>query len=157
MHIHNPIVYESKIFLSSHFVHYPVYNECTFQYFHTNLTVKVWISMNITVNLSAALWTHKDSFSFFPEEGGGSGLSKLTFAMNDMEGLPAYLSPERFPGLAYLNIRKTKLSSNAFIALSGLVTAAGLPLSTLVLDGLKLSGTETLKNLCGKFSVLLDG
>ncbi|XP_025083542.1 uncharacterized protein LOC112557745 isoform X2 [Pomacea canaliculata] len=83
------------------------------------------------------------------QEGGGSGLSKLTFAMNDMEGLPAYLSPERFPGLAYLNIRKTKLSSNAFIALSGLVTAAGLPLSTLVLDGLKLSGTETLKNLCG--------
>ena len=69
--------------------------------------------------------------------------------MNEMNNLPAQLTVGRFPHLAYLNVRKARFSPDAFSALAELVSPAGLSLTTLVLDGMKLSGKKGLPVLFG--------
>ncbi|KAK7476888.1 hypothetical protein BaRGS_00031891, partial [Batillaria attramentaria] len=80
-------------------------------------------------------------------DGSTSSIRKLTTAMNEMETLATQLPVEKFPHLTYLNVRKARFSPKGLTALAGVLSPSGLPLSTLVMDGMKLSGKEGLKKL----------
>ena len=88
-----------------------------------------------------------------PDDDGCSSLVKLTCAMTEMKELPALLTVERFPQVSYLNVRKGRLSPHGLSALAGVIAPAGLPLTTLVLDGMKLSGKKELAALFGMVCV----
>ena len=88
-------------------------------------------------------------FFFSPDSSGHSSIRKLTTAMNEMNSLPAQLVADKFPHMAYINVRKARFSPDGFSALAELVSPSGLPLTTLVLDGMKLSGKKGLPTLFG--------
>ncbi|XP_076439016.1 uncharacterized protein LOC143277925 [Babylonia areolata] len=105
------------------------------------------VDVSNNAKLTAVVMEHVWGLS--ADDSGRSGIHKLTTAMNDMNGLPSQVTVSRFPRLAYLNTRKVRFSSDAFCALADLAVSGGLPLATLVLDGIKLSGKKGLTALLG--------
>ncbi|XP_064595909.1 uncharacterized protein LOC135462616 [Liolophura sinensis] len=83
-------------------------------------------------------------------DSGQSSLTRLTFGLNNVEELPDILTKSCLPFLNYLNLRKAKISAAGVSKLQSLITPKEKPMKTLVLDGLKLAGTEALKGLLGK-------
>ena len=82
----------------------------------------------------------------------GSNLQKLSYGLNTSEEVPALLRSSTLVKLTYLNLRKAKMSPTAIGQLSLLAQKSGL--ETLILDGIKIAGTEALKDLLGKWSLL---
>lgn len=83
-------------------------------------------------------------------DSGQSSLIRLTYGLNTAEELPDILAKSCLPLLNYLNLRKAKISAASVSKLQSLITAKAKPMRTLVLDGLKLAGTEALKGLLGE-------
>lgn len=57
--------------------------------------------------------------------------------------------PQRFAKLLYLNLRKAHISSASLSKLS-MLTGSDFRMETVVLDGIKISGTDALKKLLGE-------
>lgn len=80
-----------------------------------------------------------------------STLRKLSYGLNKADGLPEKLLSLELPFLTYLNIRKSSCKMSEVVQLSQLYTIDGHKLTTLILDGFKLSSTNTLDKLMGKY------
>lgn len=111
--------------------------------FQGKLPSLVDIDLSNNGKLTAA--TIEELWKMTAADGEQSGLRKLTVAMNEMETLAAQLTVQRFPNFLYLNVRKARFSPKGLSALAGILSTEGLSLTTLVLDGVKLSGKEGLK------------
>ncbi|XP_050399775.2 uncharacterized protein LOC126817009 isoform X1 [Patella vulgata] len=88
----------------------------------------------------------QDIVKLTQDAAGNSSLQKLTFGLNECDSIAENLQTQ-FPNLEYLNLRKARMSVEKLEGLSIIVKNKGLQISTLVLDGLKLSGTEAMKSL----------
>lgn len=78
---------------------------------------------------------------------GGSSLKNFRFGLNKCDGLA-----EKLPllqNLQYLNLRMCRVSHDTLSAIGNQISAGTIGLSTLILDGLKLSKTSVLKDLLG--------
>ena len=69
------------------------------------------------------------------------------FGLNKADGIQEKLN--YFPELQYINLRMCHISTANVGALGLSLQSPGCQLSTLILDGLKLSGTAALKDLLG--------
>ncbi|XP_070178677.1 uncharacterized protein [Littorina saxatilis] len=107
------------------------------------LDVELSNNDKLTAAAVGSLWT------LSADDKGQSSVHKLTVAMNEMNGLPKLLTPSKFHCLSYLSVRKARFSPDEFSALCALLSPSGLPLTTLVLDGMKLSGKKGLAVLFG--------
>ncbi|KAJ8322200.1 hypothetical protein KUTeg_000671, partial [Tegillarca granosa] len=76
-----------------------------------------------------------------------STIRKLSYGLNKADGLPEKLLSLESPFLNYLNIRKSSCKMSEVIQLSQLYTLDSHTLTTLILDGFKLSSTNTLEKL----------
>ncbi|KAJ8321968.1 hypothetical protein KUTeg_000439, partial [Tegillarca granosa] len=83
-----------------------------------------------------------------------STIRKLSYGLNKADGLPEKLLSLEVPFLNYLNIRKSSCKMSEVIQLSQLYTLDSHTLTTLILDGFKLSSTNTLEKLMGKEGLL---
>ena len=85
--------------------------------------------------------------------GSSSLLQRLSWALNSSDGLADLLSSKKeLVRLRYLNLRKSKISSAELSKMSTFIkkTERNADLETIVLDGIKLSGCSSLRNLLGK-------
>ncbi|ESP02588.1 hypothetical protein LOTGIDRAFT_171908 [Lottia gigantea] len=76
-----------------------------------------------------------------------SSIKRLSYGLNDIEDIANNLKTN-WTQLNYLNLRKCKVSMAGLTCLSVLVQNKELPITTLVLDGLKLSGTPAFNDFC---------
>ena len=74
-------------------------------------------------------------------------LEKLNVALNPADDLPSVLTSLALPNLRYLNLRKAKVSPSTISQLAPCVGKGGI--DTLVLDGIKLAGSNALKSILG--------
>ena len=75
-------------------------------------------------------------------------LERLSWSLNLAEEIADFLSKHPMPRLDYLNLRKTKVSP---AAVGKLVEHCGENgIGTVVLDGIKLSGSDAISKLLGK-------
>ena len=84
--------------------------------------------------------------------GCSSSLQRLSWALNSSDGLADLLSSKKeLVRLRYLNLRKSKISSAELSKMSTFIkkTERNADLETIVLDGIKLSGCSSLRNLLG--------
>ncbi len=84
----------------------------------------------------------------------GLKLERLSWALNSADSLCQYMAKGGFPSLGYLNLRKARIPNQELTHLREVVTNSSL--DTLVLDGLKLSGSGVLKNLLGNLCMLFE-
>jgi len=74
-------------------------------------------------------------------------LERLSWGQNQADDLPNLLSTGNFPSLQYVNIRKAKINVGKVGTFNALIQDGGL--KTLVLDGIKLSGSKAFEELLG--------
>ena len=72
---------------------------------------------------------------------------KVSLALNPVDDLPPVLTSLALPNLRYLNLRKAKCSPATVGQLAPCVGKGGI--DTLVLDGIKLAGSNALKSVLG--------
>ena len=83
------------------------------------------------------------SVSWFP----AGRVERLTVALNPVDDLLSAVTPLTLPNLRYLNLRKARASVATVAQLASCVGTGGI--DTLVLDGIKLGGSNALKSILG--------
>ena len=86
-------------------------------------------------------------FLFWAAEDSQSSIRKLKYGLNKGDGITEKL--EAFTNLQYINIRMCHISTVEVGSLGRLLGNTDLALTTVILDGLKLSGTAAIKDLLG--------
>ncbi|XP_046575861.1 uncharacterized protein LOC124283880 [Haliotis rubra] len=105
--------------------------------------------LDITNNQSLTPDCIEDIISITSDSSGHSSLQRFTYGMNSSETLPQKLNMSSLPCLTYLNLRKAKISPAKIVEIcAGCLSGESL-LSAMVLDGLKLAGTDAVPQLCG--------
>ena len=87
-------------------------------------------------------------FCFSSAEESPSSLRKVKYGLNKGDGIAEKL--EAFINLQYINIRMCHISAAEVGSLGRLLGNTDSSLTTVILDGLKLSGTSAIKDLLGK-------
>ena len=88
-----------------------------------------------------------DFCPIFTAEESPSSIRKLKYGLNKGDGIKEKL--EAFTNLQYINIRMCHISTAEVGLLGRLLGNTDSPLTTVILDGLKLSGTPAIKDLLG--------
>ena len=91
--------------------------------------------------------TKSDFCPFFTAEESPSSIRKLKYGLNKGDGITEKI--EAFTNLQYINIRMCHISTAEFGLLGRLLGNTDSSLTTVILDGLKLSGTPAIKDLLG--------
>lgn len=96
----------------------------------------------------------KPSFHCFPGDGQRSNvLESLDFALNNAETIPDILSTTTLSKLQHLNLRKAKISPGKVMELRQHLVKKpqenDVTITSLNLDSIKLSGTNTLQSMLG--------
>ena len=71
-------------------------------------------------------------------------------ALNPVDDLLSVLTSLTLPNLRYLNLRKARVGVATVAQLASSVGTGGI--DTLVLDGIKLGGSNALKSILGRIS-----
>ena len=93
------------------------------------------------------LYTKSDFCPFFTAEESPSSIRKLKYGLNKGDGITEKL--EAFTNLQYINIRMCHISTAEVGSLGRLLGNTDSSLTTVILGGLKLSGTPAIKALLG--------
>ncbi|KAK3586423.1 hypothetical protein CHS0354_017066 [Potamilus streckersoni] len=105
------------------------------------------IDLDLTNNESLTPMCIESIISITSDGETPSSLRRLTFSMNESELLFDQLSSGKFPALQYLNLRRSHMTPGAVGHLSQLLIQENSCLTSLILDGLKISNTVALSVL----------
>ncbi|XP_071098335.1 uncharacterized protein [Haliotis cracherodii] len=105
--------------------------------------------LDVTNNQSLTPDCVEDIISMTSDSSGHSSLQRFSYGLNSSDTLPQKLNISSLPCLTYLNLRKAKISAARIVDICGGCLSAESVLSMLVLDGLKLAGTDVVPQLCG--------
>ncbi|KAL4228631.1 hypothetical protein ACF0H5_011679 [Mactra antiquata] len=103
------------------------------------------VEIDITANDKLSLQCLDSLASMTTDEIGTSSIKRLRYGLNKGDTLHTKLS--MFGNLQYLNLRLCHLSQDTILELGKYISGETSNISTLILDGLKLSGTEAIKNI----------
>ncbi|XP_045210363.2 uncharacterized protein LOC123561819 [Mercenaria mercenaria] len=103
------------------------------------------VEIDLTSNENLTLQCLDSLAKITTAEEGQSSLRRLRYGNNKGDNLPEKLT--EFPNLQYLNLRLCHLSHTDISQLGKHLSEKDCSVSTVILDGLKLSGTDSIKDL----------
>ena len=125
-------------------------NTCTVEFTSShNLNKKSYYCSKIKPSPSY-IFNSEIISNYSSDEERPSSLRKLKYGLNKGDGITSKL--EAFASLLYINVRLCHISTAEVGLLVRLLGNPCSSLTTLILDGLKLSGTSAIKELLGKLN-----